>query len=104
MAKIAFDIDNTLMKWDREWKLQTPDFALIAVLNWFVGNGDDVIVWSGGGKDYADRTVEKLGLHGVRTVAPKGSEKVDIAFDDEMTSLGLVDVYIRRHDNRSWSQ
>ena len=97
--KIAFDIDNTLMKFDRERKIQVPDYHLISVLHWFVANGDDVIIWSGGGKDYVDRTIEKLGLHNVRNVTPKGSEKVDIAFDDETAEIANINILVRRFEH-----
>lgn len=98
--KIAFDIDDTLMKFDHEWKLQTPDYELIAVLRWFVANGDDVIVWSGGGLDYAKRTIEKLGLHGVRAIE-KGSILADIAFDDSaLAQMGIANVRVRREDKK----
>src|SRR3990167_5910232 len=80
MAKIAFDIDDTL------WKVrvrthkdghqigdQVPDYDLIQVFRWFVNNGDEVFVWSAGGVDYAKIIVEKLGLDEMVTVIPKGS-------------------------------
>lgn len=96
--KVAFDIDDTL------WKIrkyeggfdQVPDYGLIGVVHWFSQNGDDVIFWSAGGIDYAEKIITKLGLNDLGRVIEKGSIKVDIAFDDCETELGIVDVRVNR--------
>ena len=75
--KIAFDIDETLIDMN-----DAPKYWVIDLLLWFKKAGWDVIVWSGGGLDYAQRRVEKLGFKDLVRVIPKGSEKVDIAVDD----------------------
>ena len=121
--RIAFDIDDTL------WKIvpdncpntngaqmvclcgkhfrQVPDYDLIQVLRWFVQNGDEVFVWSGGGVDYAGMVITKLGLHGMVTIIPKtelgdtsNPNKIDIAFDDNSgESLARVNVIVKREHN-----
>lgn len=110
--KVAFDIDDTLWKIER-WLdeegnkrfRQVPDYDLIAVLRWFVKNGDDVFVWSAGGVGYAQNWVEKFGLDKLVKVIPKISmpklretpyQGMDIAFDDCETNNARVDVLVRR--------
>lgn len=77
--KIAFDIDGTLQTKYKQvaW--------LHRELRKFKEEGHDVIVWSGGGQDYANQYVERNNLP-ART-AIKCSEAVDIAFDDATDSL-----------------
>lgn len=72
--KIAFDIDGTLKG---EYEDQT---WLHRQLRKYAEAGHDVIVWSGGGVDYAQRYVGYRNLP-ARVIA-KCSEAVDIAFDD----------------------
>jgi hypothetical protein len=99
---IAFDIDDTL------WKIrayegggdQIPDYDLIQVLRWFAANGDTIYFWSAGGCDYCQTIVTKLGLDELGTVIEKGSIRVDIAFDDCETDLGIVDVRVQRERNQ----
>lgn len=111
MARIAFDIDDTLYKIERGgvenlMVRQVPDYDLIAVLRWFHNNGDEVFVWSAGGTDYAQTIVDKLGLRKLVTVIPKVSsakllekryEGMDIAFDDCETNLAKVDIRVKRN-------
>ena len=75
--KIAFDIDETLINMKN-----APKYWVIDLLLWFKKVGWDVIVWSGGGVDYAETIVRRLGLEDIVRVIPKGAEKVDIAVDD----------------------
>lgn len=72
--KIAFDIDGTL---SGEYK-DVP--WLHRELRKFAEQGHDVIVWSGGGQEYADRYIEQRELPARSAI--KCSEEVDIAFDD----------------------
>lgn len=94
--KIAFDVDDTLWAYRSRYNDQVPDYDLIQVLRWFAQNGDDVIVWSGAGVQYAQQIVTKLGLDGLVRVIGKGDEEVDIAFDDMDASLGRVDIKVNR--------
>jgi len=82
---IAFDVDGTLI--DHE---DRPLYRNVELLRRFVEDGMDVIVWSGGGVDYAERFVRKLGFEGLVRVIAKGNEQVDIAFDDEKVNLGRI--------------
>lgn len=78
--KVAWDVDDTLI-----WNSDTPKWVGIDLLRWFVRLGHertDLIVWSGGGVEYAERWCEKLGIDRWVRVIEKGSEEVDIAIDD----------------------
>lgn len=77
--KIAFDIDGTLQGQFKKvsW--------LHRELQKFAEQGHDVIVWSGGGEEYAKRYVESNNLPARTTI--KCSEDVDIAFDDATDSI-----------------
>lgn len=105
MARIAFDIDDTLYKCRRVAPGgQFPDYDLITLLHWFAFNGDEVFVWSAGGVEYAKQIVEKLGLENLVQIIPKvalgddsNPHRIDIAFDDCETKLAKVDVLVRRN-------
>ena len=97
---VAFDVDNCLLVKDANG-VDVPNYGLIAVLMWFNRNGDTVVVWSGGGTDHARHAVDKLGLHGLVTVVPKGSNHgVQLTFDDSREmSLGKLNVLVRSENN-----
>ena len=97
MSRIAFDIDDTLIKHE-PGKEACPDYELIFVLKWFVNNGHEVLVWSGGGIDYASKWVSKLGIQNIVTVVSKEDKhNVDIAFDDmRHCELGKVTIIVPR--------
>lgn len=97
---VAFDIDDTLLLPPEATGLgiDTPNYRTIAIYNWFKEQGNTMVVWSGGGVDYAERWVEKLGLM-PHYIVPKGSIPVDIAFDDCDVNLGTVNVKVKRLNN-----
>lgn len=86
-------------------KRQVPDYDLIQVLRWFYNNGDEVFVWSGGGVDYAQTIVDKLGLTSMVKVIPKGdfgNKQLDIHLtfdDDKHEQIGQVNCIIKREGN-----
>lgn len=94
--RIAFDVDDTLIKHNHSGE-SVPKWETIDVMRYFALNTDaEIIVWSGSGVDYAQRWTEKLGIdHYVDKVIPKGSIVVDIAFDDQVVNLGNANVKIR---------
>lgn len=87
--KIAFDIDGTLLDYENN-----PNEEVIKLLKWFKNQGHYIIVWSGGGFDYAKRIVEKLDLP-VDEVTFKGNTVPDIAFDDQEVKLGEINIQIK---------
>lgn len=77
MKTIAFDIDGTLIDIERK-----PNHKIIDLLRWFEKRDNwKVIIWSGGGIDYAKTYRDKFDLSG--KVIQKASIEVDIAVDDE---------------------
>lgn len=96
--KIAFDVDDTLIipsvvTGGRD----VPNYETIAIFRWFQAQGNDMIIWSGSGLDWASTWAEKLGLNA--RIIVKGSELVDIAFDDCDVTLGKVNVKVKRIEN-----
>ena len=87
--KIAFDVDGTLISGT------TPRYDVIAIMEWFIDRGYDVIIWSGGGFSYAYMWAEKLGFQDkVRVLSKDAGEEVDIAFDDQPCELGKVNIEV----------
>ncbi len=105
---IAFDVDDTIIipSVVTGFPTDTPNYESIAVYRWFEAQGHDMVVWSGGGVSYAEMWAQKLGLGG-RVIA-KGSERVDIAFDDCDVELGAVNVKVSRIKNnisrKDWNE
>jgi hypothetical protein len=110
---IAFDVDDTLiipaiaignvvdaMK-------DVPNYDNIAIFRWFQQQGHNMIVWSGGGVDYAKMWAEKLGLFPCTIRVKEKNEHVDIAFDDCDVDLAKVNVKVKRMNNhisrRAWN-
>ena len=105
--KIAFDVDGTLVTFK-----DVPRWDIIELLK-TLSKYHTVIVWSGGGKDYAEMWVRKLFLDEfvsschTKPIADikdnfffDGKEKplekgeVDICFDDELVKLCKVNIKI----------
>lgn len=78
-GRIVFDVDGTLI--DNE---DSPRFEVIDMLRSFHAIGYTILVWSGGGEDYAQMRVRQLGLTKFVTAAyAKGHDIVaDLAVDD----------------------
>ena len=92
--KIAFDLDNTLIKKSNNGE-DIPNYGAIFFLHMFLALNDvRIFVWSWSGIDYAKRWVEKLWISENVKVIVKGSIDVDIAVDDEEVNLGKVNIRI----------
>lgn len=98
---VAFDVDDTLIipAVATGMPSDTPNYPLINVLKWFQGQGARVIIWSGGGVDYAKTWAEKLALQPCEIRVKEKSDDIDIAFDDCMVDLGKVNVQVHRYNN-----
>ena len=72
---VAFDVDMTLITEDYK-----PIYENIQLFHLFKKLGCHMVIWSGGGVDYAARWAEKLGLEA--EICVKASFKPDIVFDD----------------------
>lgn len=103
--KIAFDVDDTLIipsvvtGLDRD----TPNYENIAIYRWFQAQGYYMIIWSGGGADYARMWGEKLGLRADEyrdksSLQPKDND-IAIAFDDCDVDLARVNIKVKRLSN-----
>ena len=111
---VAFDVDDTLIVpavatgFDRD----VPNYDTIAVYRWFQAHGHIMVVWSGGGEDYARMWGEKLGLNAdvyrdkhdraafTFAYAPFEKAAPDIAVDDSDLTLATVNVKVGRVNNR----
>lgn len=83
MRTIAFDVDSTLITLNNQTGEDVPRYSNLALLHWFYKNTDwDIVVWSGGGVDYARRWCEKLGIDKLVTIEGKGDCFVDLTVDD----------------------
>jgi len=98
--KIAFDVDDTLIipSVVTGLPIDTPNYETIAIFRWFQSQGHEMIIWSGGGVDYAQTWGEKLGLMDFH-VMRKGLIEVDIAFDDCDVDLARVNIKVKRLKN-----
>ena len=88
---VAFDVDGTLIQLTGP-KEDTPRYDIIEIFHFYEKIGCHMVVWSGGGEDYAARWASKLGL--TAEILPKGSFIPDIAFDDEEVILGKVNIRV----------
>lgn len=106
---IAFDVDGTLVTYNDK-----PRWDIIELLK-ILSKYNTVIVWSGGGKDYAEMWTRKLfldefvsschtkpiGLEGIKKnffydgkEKPLSKNEVDICFDDELVNLAKVNIKV----------
>ena len=97
---IAFDVDGTLIKNGGAYKdISNPRIVeLLKTLASF--KNIKIVVWSGGGKDYAQRWVRLLGVEdSVWRVASKTEWKeikADIAIDDiQDTAIGKLNLIVK---------
>ncbi len=128
--KIAFDVDDTLIIPAVATNLpaDTPNYELINVYRWFQKQGHEMIIWSGGGVDYAKTWGEKLGLapfevrrketlHSICSIHKEPIKQchicdarydVDIVFDDCVVDLAKVNIQVKRYNNsisrKEWNQ
>ena len=96
---VAFDVDDCLLvpSVATGFGRDTPNYDTIDILKWFQSQGAKIIIWSGSGVDWAKTWAEKLGLEA--EIHVKGNVLVDIAFDDMETTLGKVNVRVKRINN-----
>ena len=97
---IAFDVDGTLIDFDDK-----PRWHVVELAEQLAFLPNRVIIWSGGGKDYAETVARRLGFH-VSDGPTLGSEVecfgkfdsnvpiVDIAFDDETMLKGVRTLFM----------
>jgi len=94
---VAFDVDGTLISEADD----SPRVEIIDLLVKHHNDGDTVVVWSGGGVDYAQRWVFRLKLSGyVDEFWSKGRGRVkpDLTYDDMVINLGAENVCVGTGD------
>lgn len=101
MSKIAFDIDDTLIipSVVTGLSVDIPNYDNIAIYRWFKAQGHYMVIWSGGGVDYAEMWAEKLGLEPDAIYLKQKNDGVDIAFDDCEVNLAKVNIRVKRLKN-----
>lgn len=103
MSRIAFDVDDTLLTPSvaTEFDRDVPNYSTIALYRWFQEQGNYMIIWSGGGEDYARVWANKLGLTADEIIAKTTERKdeIDIAFDDSEIDLAKVNIRVKRVAN-----
>ncbi len=98
---IAFDVDDTLIvpAVATGMPSDTPNYDVITVLKWFQKQGHTIIIWSGGGVDYAKTWAEKLALMPCEIRIKEKSDDIDIAFDDCTVDLAKINIRVNRYSN-----
>lgn len=103
---IAFDVDDTLVIPGEVMgtKYDQPNWEVIDIYKWFQRNGHRMIVWSYGGKAWAEEWNDRLGLNADECRFkdknnPETGNDVDIAFDDCNLNIAKVMVKVRRYKN-----
>ena len=99
---VAFDIDDTLIipSVATGFSRDTPNYENIAVYRWFQAQGAYMIIWNGGGIDYAKTWVDKLGLFANEFRVKQKYGDVELVFDDCDVDLGKVNVKTKRLNNQ----
>ena len=107
--KIAFDVDDTLIIPAVALKDEPhpyigiygaiPNYEIISIYKFFKKQGHFMIVWSGGGIDYARTWAEKLGLNPDSVIVKEKNDNIDIAFDDCIVDLAKVNIRVKRLNN-----
>lgn len=110
MSVIAFDIDDTLIvpSVATSSDVDTPNYDTIALYRWFQAQGNRMVVWSGGGVDYARMWANKLGLFPCEIRVKEKTPDIDICFDDCLVDLAKVNIKVGRFKNnisrREWNK
>lgn len=96
-VEVAYDVDGTLITYEDQ-----PNTDVIESLKFHFQVGCYVIVWSGGGKEYAEVWVRRLGLEKFVSevrMKPLATEEtvVDLCYDDQIVGYGKVNVRVKYH-------
>lgn len=99
--RIAFDIDDTLLipSVASGFGNDTPNYETIAILKWFQAQGNEIILWSGSGMDWANTWGEKFGLQPFQVLIKEKNSTIDLCFDDCDVDLAKVNVKVKRLNN-----
>jgi len=97
-TKIIFDTDGTLVYLPgTPGKIaDSPRYDVINFLLYLHKLGCQIYAHSGGGVEYCQNKIDRIGLTDIVTVVPKGSMIADISFDDEEVKLGKVNIQVNK--------
>jgi hypothetical protein len=94
---VAIDVDGTLRSADDECEI-IPDEVVRDMLIYFWTLGCYIVVWSGSGKDYAERIGRACAVDRYVSLYASKTEAraigADITIDDEEVTLGTVNIRI----------
>jgi hypothetical protein len=106
---VAFDVDDTLIvpSVATGFGNDVPNYEIVQLALWHLAQGHTVVIWSGSGRDWAQRWSEKLGLEHeniriwTKEKALDGNDQplVDIAYDDCDVDLAKVNIKVKRINN-----
>jgi hypothetical protein len=90
---IAIDVDNTLLTEQDGMIVLNMDVVALMRAIYNLGLAD-IVVWSGGGADYAATVVRRFGIGNLvhRCAGKNDPVKPDITIDDQETGLGSVNL------------
>lgn len=99
--RIAFDVDGCLIR-QEPGEPDAPRWDVLAMLRTLHACGHDIIVWSGGGREYAEVWARRLFIADQVECMEKPVHRakegegpfVDVAFDDEEVTFGKVNVRV----------
>lgn len=97
---VCFDVDDTLIRWEGEGRaVAVPQREIVTMADTLAGNPNiTVIVWSGGGEEYARGWRDALGLHGCHAMAKDthvNGQGPDLVIDNE-EGWGRLQLILRR--------
>jgi len=87
--RVAFDVDGCLIDYNDK-----PVNFILTTLRMYQKAGAEIIIWSGGGAEYAKRWAERLKLGKVRCAFKGDIDNVDIAYDDEEVKLARLNLRV----------
>lgn len=96
---ICFDVDGTLIDNERHESISEPNWPIVKLADHLSRSPDlTVIVWSGGGEEYARGWRDALGLHGCHAMAKDTTidgRGPDLVIDNE-TGWGSLQLILKR--------
>jgi len=106
---VAFDVDDTLIVPSVAvgFGNDVPNYDIVHQAMFHLALGHTVVIWSGSGKDWAQRWSEKLGLvhenihiwTKEKVLDSNNQPLVDIAYDDMEVQLAKVNIRVKRINN-----
>lgn len=87
--RVAFDVDGTIVGTN-----ETARTEVVRIMMMCVKQGHEVIIWSGGGKFYAEARARQFGLEAFPCFQKDKALDVDLCFDDMEVDLAKLNIQI----------